>query len=283
MAVEVKENVSAYYDRPILKDPVWRPTIGVYLFYGGLSGASSVLAVLARLTGRPRLARRALAVAASGAIVNPALLIEDLGRPSRFYNMLRVAKPTSPMSVGSWILAAWGGAATAALGSDVTGRFRKLGLASEAGAGVLGLGMSTYTGALLAQTSIPAWHRARRALPFLFASGAATSAGALAAILAPVEESGPARRLAVAGAAAELAGAEWVRRSAGDHREAYESGQGRVYSLAARALTGAGAVTLLAFGRRREGACAGGALALLGALATRLAVFEAGTASARLT
>ena len=33
------------------------------------------------------------------------LLVADLGRPERFHHMLRVAKPTSPMSVGTWILA----------------------------------------------------------------------------------------------------------------------------------------------------------------------------------
>ncbi len=35
-------------------------------------------------------------------------LVHDLGKPSRFVNMLRVAKPTSPMSVGTWILSVYG-------------------------------------------------------------------------------------------------------------------------------------------------------------------------------
>ena len=33
-----------------------------------------------------------------------ALLIWDLHTPQRFYNMFRVAKRTSPMSIGTWIL-----------------------------------------------------------------------------------------------------------------------------------------------------------------------------------
>jgi len=37
-----------------------------------------------------------------------AALVDDLGRPARFVNMLRVAKPTSLMSVGTWILTAYG-------------------------------------------------------------------------------------------------------------------------------------------------------------------------------
>jgi hypothetical protein len=36
--------------------------------------------------------------------VSPALLIADLGMPSRFLNMLRVFKIQSPMSMGSWTL-----------------------------------------------------------------------------------------------------------------------------------------------------------------------------------
>ena len=38
--------------------------------------------------------------------------------------------------------------------------------------------LATYTGVLLADTAVPAWHEAYRHLPFLFAGGAMTSAGA---------------------------------------------------------------------------------------------------------
>jgi hypothetical protein len=97
---------SSYYDRPVLHEPTWAATdIAGYLFLGGLAGASSVLAAGAQLTQRPRLARTAK-VGAAGAIgLSLAALVHDLGRPSRFLNMLRVFKPTSPMSVGSWLLA----------------------------------------------------------------------------------------------------------------------------------------------------------------------------------
>jgi hypothetical protein len=40
---------------------------------------------------------------APGRRVSPALVISDLGAPSRSPNMLRV-KVKSPMSVGSWLL-----------------------------------------------------------------------------------------------------------------------------------------------------------------------------------
>ena len=83
-----------------------------YLFLGGLAGASSVLAAGSQLTGRgwpgwP--SRRAGAIGLSA-----VALVHDLGRPARFLNMLRVFKPTSPMSVGTWILSGYGPAAGAA-------------------------------------------------------------------------------------------------------------------------------------------------------------------------
>src|SRR5206468_1684041 len=73
----------------------------------------------ADLTGQPAL-RRTARFGALGAIgVSMYLLVHDLGRPSRFYNMLRVAKPTSPMSVGTWILTAFGPAAGVAATAEL--------------------------------------------------------------------------------------------------------------------------------------------------------------------
>ncbi|MFN2568717.1 MAG: NrfD/PsrC family molybdoenzyme membrane anchor subunit, partial [Candidatus Dormibacteria bacterium] len=99
---------TSYYGRPVVKPSPWEADIPAYLFLGGLAGASSILAAGADLSGRPRL-RRTARVGALGAIsLSYAALVHDLGRPGRFLNMLRVAKPTSPMSVGTWILTAYG-------------------------------------------------------------------------------------------------------------------------------------------------------------------------------
>src|SRR5207248_10584856 len=96
--------VRSYYGRPVLHDPVWKPEVPWYLFTGGLAGASSVLAAAADLSGRPQLARVCRRVAFGGALASPALLISDLGRPSRFANMLRVVPPTPPLNLGAWPL-----------------------------------------------------------------------------------------------------------------------------------------------------------------------------------
>jgi hypothetical protein len=53
-------------------------------------------------------ARTAMWVAAIASVLSPILLILDLGRPHLFLHMLRVFKPQSAMSMGAWILAAFG-------------------------------------------------------------------------------------------------------------------------------------------------------------------------------
>jgi len=65
-----------------------------YFFTGGLSGASSVLSLSAKLFGNERLARTSLYIGATADLISPPLLIADLGRPERFHHMLRVFKVT---------------------------------------------------------------------------------------------------------------------------------------------------------------------------------------------
>ena len=97
---------TSYYGRPILKPPPWEADIPAYLFTGGLAAGSSLLAAGADLTGRPALRRAGRLTAAAGVAARLVRLVNDLGRPERFHHMLRVVKPTSPMSVGTWILTA---------------------------------------------------------------------------------------------------------------------------------------------------------------------------------
>ncbi|MGW2223123.1 NrfD/PsrC family molybdoenzyme membrane anchor subunit, partial [Nonomuraea sp. NPDC001684] len=140
----------SYYGLPVLNSTPWSDhDIAGYLFLGGLAGASSTLAAAAELTGRPALARAAK-VAALGAVGGSLYsLIHDLGKPSRFLNMLRVFKVTSPMSVGTWILTAYGPQAGLAALTGVTGRFPRLGRAATVGAGLTGPALATYTAALI--------------------------------------------------------------------------------------------------------------------------------------
>jgi hypothetical protein len=268
-AVEVR----TYYDQPVLKEPVWKPEIPWYFFAGGMAGAAAPLAFGAGLRGDDALARRAWLVALAGVSVSPVLLIKDLGRPERFYNMLRVFKVTSPMSVGSWGLAAFG----TATGLATIG-FRP----ARPVAAALGPLVSTYTAALIADTAIPVWHEARGELPLLFAASSAASAGAALTLITPAAQARPARRLAVAGAVAGLGLIQAMEHRLGELGEPYHEGDAGRYARAAKALTAAGAVTLAIGSRRSRVAGALGAAAVLaGAACERWSVFRAGFQSAR--
>ena len=267
----------SYYGRPILKAPEWTWEVPWYLFVGGLAGVSSALGFLARLAGDLPLQRRMRMVGAAGSVVGPALLISDLGRPQRFLNMLRVFKPTSAMSMGSWILAAYSGAVGGATAVSLGGRWPRLLGALDGAAAALGLPLAVYTAVLVADTSVPVWHEARHELPFVFAASAAASAGAAAVLLTP--EGGPGRRLAISGVVAELTADVVMRRRLGELGEVYDSGDAARWHRAAQVSSATGAALLVVSGRRRRLAVAGAAGVLAGGVAQRWAVYRAGFAS----
>ena len=277
------DQFSSYYGKPIIKPPVWRERdIAGYLFAGGLAGASSILAAGGELSRRPRLARRCKVCASGALAVSLAALVHDLGRPERFVNMLRTFKPASPMSVGSWLLGAYGPLTAAALFSDISGRAPRAGRAASVAAGGLGAGVASYTAALIANTAVPAWHGGHRELPFVFVGSAASAGAGFALIAAPLVESGPARRMAVLGASAELIAEKLMERRLGMVAETLHEGTaGRRLNVATAltALGALGAATLAS--RRRSAAVLSGAALLTGSALTRFGLFEAGMASAR--
>ena len=227
---------TSYYGRPVIKEPAWGvPDVPGYLFLGGLAGASSVLAAGAELSGYGELARVAK-VGALGAIsLSAVALVHDLGRPERFLNMLRVFKPSSPMSVGSWLLSAYGPAAGAAAVSDVTGILPAAGTAATLGAGLLGPAIATYTAALICDTAVPGWHEGHREMPYLFASSASCAAAGLGLLTLPPAAARPARTLATLGAPAELVAKRLLLRRLGDIAEPYETGRPGLLLRAAEA------------------------------------------------
>jgi formate-dependent nitrite reductase membrane component NrfD len=272
----------SYYGRPVLKEPVWKDEIALYFFTGGLGGASSVLSLVARATGHELLAQRSIQIASAADAVSPPLLIADLGRPERFLNMLRVFKVTSPMSVGSWILAYTSAASSVSAFLNTIGRLPRVAELTRLAAAGSGAPLAIYTSTLISNTAIPVWHEARRELPFLFGSSAAASAGAAAVIAVPPAEAGPARRLAVGGVLAENVLFKLMERRLGMVGEPYSKGQAGTYKKLAIGCTLSGAALLAGPGRRsRLAAVAGGALTLAGEVALRFSVFKAGFQSAR--
>ncbi|HKW17688.1 MAG TPA: NrfD/PsrC family molybdoenzyme membrane anchor subunit [Terriglobales bacterium] len=179
---------AGYYGIPLLKKPAWTWEIPLYFFVGGAAGAAAVLGSVASYTGADRkLVRDARWIAAAGSVISPALLIADLGRPSRFLNMLRVFKPQSPMSVGVWTLMGFSaGASAAAFAQFLSDRYgpsfpvRVIERAGDAASLLFGLPFSNYTGVLIGATAIPVWNESVADLPIHFGmSGLSAAVGLL--------------------------------------------------------------------------------------------------------
>jgi formate-dependent nitrite reductase membrane component NrfD len=284
---------ASYYGRPVVKPAPWEADIPAYLFLGGLAAGSSLLGAGADLSDRPALRRVGRLGAMVAILVSFAALVHDLGKPSRFANMLRVAKPTSPMSVGTWILSLYGPLAGLAGAAELTGvlppRLRWLARLLHLGARPAGLGaalvapaVASYTGVLIADTATPSWHEAHRELPFVFVGSAAAASGGLGMLGAPPAQSGPARRLAVGGALLELAAEQRMELSMGMTAEPLHTGRPGRLMRASKALTVAGALgAALLGGRSRTAAVVSGAALLAGSACTRFGIFEAGQESAR--
>lgn len=212
-----------------VKPAPWEPYIPVYFWLGGISAGSWLAATAEDVAGENdraliRAGRYLSLLTLAGGTV---LLIADLGRPERFLNMLRIVRPRSAMSLGSWGLTLYGGAAGAAgalqlLEDGFPVRSERLAAWSRGRLGraihlaglPLALFVGGYTGALLASSSTPAWAARRTVLgPLFLASAASTGFAAVAAALEATGRASPgvrrrlarAEAIALAGEAALLA------------------------------------------------------------------------------
>ena len=183
-----------YYGQPVVRPPVWTWEIPVYLFVGGLGGMSAVIAFGALLFHHFDVAGTAMWIAASASVLSPVLLILDLGRPRLFLHMLRVFKPQSAMSMGAWILAAFGTCVVPGLIALELQRSNvfagAIGQILEVVTGILifgsamfGMLLATYTGVLIGATAIPAWFLHHKLLPIHFGTAGLGSAAALLELL----------------------------------------------------------------------------------------------------
>jgi formate-dependent nitrite reductase membrane component NrfD len=278
-----------YYDRPLLKEPVWKIDIPVYYFLGGAAGAALALGAAAQLMGDQGLQKfgqKCHIIGIVGSTVGGGLLIHDLGRPERFLNMMRVFRPTSPMNVGAWILS---GAAplaiTAGLFSNRPGFWGWIGSAAGYGAGVFGLALAGYTGVLISNTAIPLYQQVRRLMPVLFLASASASA---ASILDIIFDDPRANRITLifgtAGRLAELATGLAIERQAAKVEQVarpLKTGVSGALWRTAEVLTVASLVLAVVPGKSSARRKWAGVFGTVGSLALRLAVHYAGSASAR--
>ena len=282
---------TSYYGRPVVKASPWQHDIPAYLFMGGVAAGSSLLSAGADLTARPVLRRTGRIGALLGLTLSMVALVKDLGRPERFHHMLRVAKPTSPMSVGTWILTLYGPfAGLAGVAELLPARLRRTlpgrlmtWSARPAGvtAAVIAPAVASYTAVLLTNTATPTWHDAHRHLPFVFVGSASAASGGLGLMAAPLHESAPARRLAVGGALLELAVEHKMEQAMGLTAQPLHEGHAGTLMKASKALTAAGVLGAVAGRRSRVLSALSGAAFLAGSACLRFGVFEAGQESAR--
>ena len=291
----------SYYGQPPLKTPQWDWKVSGYIAIVGVAGAAQTLAFLGGLRDPKafRHARRmARGLALSGSAVGSALLIADLKTPKRFYNMLRIVRPTSPMSIGTYVLGVFGlASAVEALGTIPAARrrrwLRRLSDGGQAIAALSGAGAATYTAGLLSATSTPYWAAAPRALGVQFATSSV--AGGAAALALGERAGGRARtaeRLETVAAVATLAhlgASRWAERqeattgvapamAAHPTRREFRAAD----LLLASATPLAGYALNRATGGRSPAAAVAGSLAVLaGSWLVRDAVLRTGKASAK--
>ena len=190
----------SYYGIPPIKEPTWTWEVPLYFWLGGIGSGSHLISTVAQLLGwKDRAFFRASRYTVLGTmILSPILLIMDLGRPERFYNMLRILKLRSPMSTGSWALTIFGvlsgliavaqAAQDGLLGCDnALVRLIKILIPDRLLSVValpVGLYVGLYSGILLAATSVPMWARNFLLMgPTFLSSGLSTGLSAISFIL----------------------------------------------------------------------------------------------------
>ena len=201
LSTTTSEARGSYYGIPPIKRPHWKWEIVLYFFLGGVASGAYTLATIAEVSGDRRVHRD---IIRAGRYITlpclalcPLLLIKDLGKPSRFFNMLRVVKVKSPMSLGTWGLLGFSGFAGLSVAAELADQgflrgswpMRLALLLPRRLIGRVGsffaLFVGGYTGVLLSATTVPLWARNKYLLGPTFISGAvSTGAAAIHLVLA---------------------------------------------------------------------------------------------------
>lgn len=293
--IEKFDSSDSYYGHNVVKPPPWGHEIPAYLFLGGMAGGAGLIALGAQLTGRAQLRRNARLGSLAAVALGGGALVADLGRPDRFYNMLRTVKLSSPMSVGSWILAAFSGGmgiAAVAEADRLTGEVVPLGPLRKALGVVEGPGgwiaaafappLTAYTAVLLSDTANPTWNAAYRHLPFVFVSSATMAGCGLSLVTTTTAETAPVRALAAVAAIGDVAATRVMEKQMDPIavEPLHEGAPGRMLRWSER-LAVAGGLGAALLGHNRAAAVVSGAALMTASALTRFGVFEAGMESAR--
>ena len=163
-----------YLAQDVTKVPGWHGLVAWDLLFNNLSTGLYLFAAIGELAAPALLgpvARIAYPVALVFLLTDLVMLVADLGDPLRFHHMLRVFKPSSPMSLGTWSLTVYSLPLTlivAIEAAQVLGLLPARSMVLEwirFSAVVFGLvpafGSLAYKGVLFSTTSQPGWKDAR--------------------------------------------------------------------------------------------------------------------------
>lgn len=159
-----------YQSRPVTKPPNWHGPVTLDMVLNNMSTGLFLVAAVGELLDPVAfgpLARLAYPLALLFLLGDLVCLVLDLGDPKRFHHMLRVWKPSSPMSLGSWVLTAYSipvtllaiaGVVPFAIGGVGFDLVRRGLLAVGA---VLAVAVAVYKGVLFSTTAQRGWEEAR--------------------------------------------------------------------------------------------------------------------------
>jgi Ni/Fe-hydrogenase subunit HybB-like protein len=159
---------ATYADRLVTKTPNWHGLVALDVLFNNLSTGLFLVAALGELAAPAHfkaLAGAAYPIALLFLIGDLVCLVLDLGDPLRFHHMLRVWKPSSPMSLGTWCLTVFAVPLTALAamslvpgGDAVPDAIRRLTLVVGM---VPAVGVALYKGVLFSTSAQPGWRDAR--------------------------------------------------------------------------------------------------------------------------
>jgi Ni/Fe-hydrogenase subunit HybB-like protein len=159
---------SGYATGPVTKAPAWHGLVAWDMLFNGMTTGLFLVAAISELAAPDvftSVAKAAYPVAFVLLLVDLLCLVFDLGDPLRFHHMLRVFKPGSPMSLGTWCLTIYSLPLTvAAAMSLLPGGWITLEWVRRLAVivGLLpALGSAVYKGVLLSTNAQPGWKDAR--------------------------------------------------------------------------------------------------------------------------
>ncbi len=163
-----------YLSQDVTKVPGWHGLVAWDLLFNNLTTGLFLFAAVGELAAPALLgpvAKIAYPVALVLLLADLMMLVFDLGDPLRFHHMLRVFKPSSPMSLGTWSLTVYSLPLTLIVAIEAAQLLHLLPAGSTAlewirsSAVVFGLvpafGSLAYKGVLFSTCSQPGWKDAR--------------------------------------------------------------------------------------------------------------------------